>query len=173
MIREIADLELRTMLPVVALAAESPRSDKPWNLQNPSSILTLVFFNISWPFGGGDCGHSSFALRSSLSSAFHALDHPSSWFSHPQDARCTATIESRANEERAKESDPLIIPLLLYRGLLESMQVSVETTGFHQIVVGAHLGDAAPIDHADHVGVPYSGQTVGYGDTRSALHSLV
>lgn len=53
------------------------------------------------------------------------------------------------------------------------MQLSVETTNRHQVIMGAHLGHGAPIEHADHVGVPYSGQTVGYGDTRSALHGLV
>ena len=67
----------------------------------------------------------------------------------------------------------LVALLLLNRGLLKSVQVSVKTTGRHQIVVSAHLGHGTPIEHADHVGVPYSGQTVGYGDTRSALHSLV
>lgn len=73
-------------------------------------------------------------------------------------------------KEKANEFDAL---LLLDRGLLKSVQLSVKTTGRHQVVVGSHLGHDAPIKHADHVGVSYSGQTVGYGDTRSALHSLV
>lgn len=63
--------------------------------------------------------------------------------------------------------------LLLYRGLLKSVQLSVQTSGRHQVVVGAHLGHHTLVNHADHVRVPYSGQTVGYGDARSALHGFV
>lgn len=51
--------------------------------------------------------------------------------------------------------------------------MSVETTGRHQIVVCAHLGHDAAVQHADHVGVPYGGQTVSYGDARSAVHGSV
>lgn len=51
--------------------------------------------------------------------------------------------------------------------------MSVETIGRHEVIVGAHFGHDTPVDHADHVGVPYGGQPVGYGDARSALHGFV
>lgn len=51
--------------------------------------------------------------------------------------------------------------------------MSVEATGQHQIVVGAHLGHGASVQYADHVGVSYGGQTVGNGDARSTLHGFV
>lgn len=61
----------------------------------------------------------------------------------------------------------------MYGSFLKSVQVSVEAIGRDQIVVVAHLGHGAPVQHADHVGVSYGGQTVGDGDARSALHGFV
>jgi len=107
-----------------------------------------------------------------LPDAFHALDRlPESILALPR--RSMHHDDRVALEEGKSEGIRHLVALLLQSGLLEVVQVSVETIGRHQVVVGAHLGHVAPIDHADHVGVPYSGQTMGYGDTRSALHGLV
>jgi len=51
--------------------------------------------------------------------------------------------------------------------------MSVEAIGGHQIIVRAHFGHDAAVNYANHVGVPYGGQTVSYGDARSTLHGLV
>jgi len=62
---------------------------------------------------------------------------------------------------------------LLYGALLKGVQVSVEAIGGHQVIVRAHFGHDAAVNYANHVGVPYGGQTVGYSDARSALHGFV
>lgn len=71
-----------------------------------------------------------------------------------------------------KSGSPTFSPLL-YGGFLELVQVGVEAIGRYQVIVGAHLGHDTPVQHADHVGVPYGGQTVGYSDARSALLGFV
>ena len=64
-------------------------------------------------------------------------------------------------------------PPLLHRGLLKGVQMSVKPVGRYQVVVSAHLRDGSLLQHADHVGIPYGGQTMRYGDARPALHRLV